>query len=158
MRINWTKFVFAILICQLAGVIGNVFTNVSVDDWYQTLQKPSFTPPGGVIGIVWTILFLLVGISLYIVWNKFPQNKNSKQALIIFGIQLVLNILWSAFFFGLRNPLLAFIEILVLGLAIIANMLAFYKVSKISSYLLIPYLLWVSFASYLNFSLWKINA
>lgn len=145
------------LICQLAGVIGSIFTSKSVNTWYTTLQKPSLTPPGSVIGIVWICLFVLMGISLYIVWDKWPRNKNSKSALIIFGIQLALNILWSVFFFGLRNPLLAFIEIIILWLMILATIFRFYKVSRTAAYLLVPYILWVSFASYLNLIIWRLN-
>lgn len=156
-KISWAKLIIAILICQLAGIIGSIFTSSSVDTWYQTLSKPSFTPPGGVIGTVWIILFILMGISLYIVWNKGTKKKNVKNALWIFGIHLIFNILWSVLFFGLKSPLLAFIEIIILWFLILATILSFYKISKISSYLLIPYILWVSFASYLNLSILRLN-
>jgi tryptophan-rich sensory protein len=157
-KMNWLKFVFAIIICQLAGVIGGVFTSKSVDTWYTTLQKPGLTPPGGIIGIVWICLFVLMGISLYIVWEKFPKNKKAKNALILFGVQLALNMLWSVFFFGMKSPFFALIDIVVLWLLILATIFKFYRISKISAYLLVPYILWVSFASYLNFSIWRINS
>ncbi|MEM4230293.1 MAG: TspO/MBR family protein [Candidatus Pacearchaeota archaeon] len=154
---NWFKFVIAIIICQLAGVVGSIFTSKSVNTWYTTLQKPSLTPPGNVIGIVWIVLFVLMGISLYVVWDKFPKNKKSKSALFTFGVQLVLNILWSVFFFGMKSPFLALINIGLLWLFILLTILSFYKISKISAYLLVPYIVWVSFASYLNFSIWRLN-
>lgn len=157
-KINWFKFALAIIICQLAGVIGSIFTNQSVNTWYTTLQKPLLTPPGGIIGVVWVCLFVLMGISLYIVWDKFPKNKKTKSALVIFGIQLALNILWSVFFFGMKSPFLALIDIALLWLLILATIFKFYRISKTSAYLLVPYILWVSFASYLNFSIWRLNA
>lgn len=155
MKINWTKLIVAILICQMAGVIGSVFTNMSVNDWFKTLQKPSFAPAGGVIGSVWVVLFLLMGISLYDVWVSKKRKDNCP--FVVFGIQLFLNIFWSVCFFGLRNPFLAFVEIIFLWFSILLNILTFYRVSKTASYLLIPYILWVSFASFLNFYLWKLN-
>jgi len=153
-KINWFKLIVAIIICELAGVIGSIFTSQSVGSWYLTLQKPGFNPPAWIFGPVWTILFLLMGISLYLVWQKGLINK---KALIFFCSQYVLNIGWSFCFFYLQNPLAGFIEILVLGLFILLTIIYFYKISRASAYLLIPYLVWVSFAAVLNFFIYYLN-
>ncbi|MBI2598419.1 MAG: tryptophan-rich sensory protein [Candidatus Diapherotrites archaeon] len=151
------KLIISIVICQAAGLVGSIFTFPAIAGWYSTIQKPVFTPPNWVFAPVWTTLFLLMGISLYLVWNKGFENKKSKTAVSVFGLQLGLNVLWSFLFFGLQNPLLAFIEIILLWLAILATIILFYRISKSASYLLIPYLLWVSFATFLNYSIWVLN-
>lgn len=151
------KLVFSIIICQLAGLIGSFFTASSIDTWYAALQKPSFNPPSWIFGPVWVTLFVLMGISLYLVWEKGIKAKGAKTALIFFGIQLALNALWSIIFFGLRSPLYASIEIIILWLAILFTILKFYRISKPAAYLLIPYMLWVSFAAVLNISIAIIN-
>ena len=150
---NIIKLIISLVICQLAGVIGSFFNINSIPTWYATLNKPSFNPPNWVFGPVWTTLFLLMGISLYLVWTK----GFTKQALIFFSIQLFLNILWSALFFGLRSPLSALIEIIILWAFILLTIISFYKISKIAGILLIPYILWVSFAAVLNFSIYLLN-
>ena len=152
-----TKLISSILICQLAGIIGSVFTSSSVSTWYAALQKPSFNPPNWVFSPVWITLFVLMGISLYLIWDKGIKSKYSKIAVIIFGAQLVLNILWSVLFFGLRSPLSAFIEIIFLWTAILVTIIYFFKISKPAAYLLIPYILWVSFAVILNYSILILN-
>jgi len=148
------KLILAIVICQAAGLVGSIFTVPSIPTWYATLQKPSFSPPNWIFAPVWTILFTLMGISLYLVWRKGRGNKNVRNALLIFAVQLVLNVLWSVLFFGLQSPLYAFVEIIVLWAAILFTILKFFKVSKNAALLLIPYILWVSFAAYLNYSIW----
>lgn len=140
-------------ICQLAGVIGGLFTASSVSTWYLTLNKPWFNPPAWLFGPVWIALYALMGVALYLVWEKGPERK----ALILFFIQLALNILWSALFFGLQKPWLAFIEIIVLWLAILATLLSFREISRTAAYLLILYLAWVSFAAALNLALAMLN-
>ncbi len=151
------KLVASIVICEFAGIIGSVFTVPSISAWYINLTKPEFAPPNWVFAPVWTILFALMGISFFLIWRQDVNRKNVKIALGIFAGQLVLNILWSIIFFGLRNPFGAFIEIVFLWLAIIATILSFVKISKFAAWLLLPYLLWVSFAAYLNFSIWNLN-
>jgi benzodiazapine receptor len=155
MNINYFKLIFSIVICQLAGVIGSFFTVSSVSTWYVTLNKPFFNPPSWLFGPVWITLYFLMGISLYLIWNN--VDKDTKSARIVFFIQLGLNTLWSLLFFGLKSPFLAFIEIIVLWLFILLNILFFYQKSKAASYLLIPYFVWVSFASVLNFSIFYLN-
>lgn len=153
---KFLKFIISITITILIGLLGSVATASSVKTWYLTINKPPFTPPNWLFGPVWTLLFILMGISFYIVWNK-SYSTNTRFAFFAFFIQLVLNLLWSVFFFGLRNPWLAFFEIVFLWLLIIINIRLFYRLSKVSGYLLIPYLLWVSFASILNLSIAILN-
>lgn len=151
------KLVISIIICLAAGFIGTFFTNPSIPTWYESLKKPSFNPPAWLFGPVWTALFILMGISLFLVWQKGLNYNGVKIALIVFGIQLILNILWSILFFGLRAPLVAFIEIIILWILILITILIFYPISKAAALLLLPYILWVSFASILNFFLWQLN-
>ncbi len=152
---NVEKLVISIFICLLAGFIGSFFTSPAIPTWYATLQKPSFAPPNWVFFPVWTSLFIMMGISLFLIWKK--EDKKVKTALYIFSAQLILNALWSVAFFGLRSPLTGLIDIIILWIAILATIISFMKISRTASYLLIPYILWVSFAAILNFSIWKLN-
>ena len=154
---NIFKFVISILAPQLAGGIGSIFTSNSISGWYTKLIRPELAPPNWVFGPVWTTLFLLMGISAFLVWKNGVDKKEVKVALGVFLIQLILNTTWSILFFGLQNPALAFAEIIVLWLFIGLNILKFYKISKLAGWLLVPYLLWVSFASYLNYAFWMLN-
>ncbi len=152
-----------LIITQLAGLIGSVFNFTSLGPWYDALEKSTLNPPNWVFGPVWTILFLLMGISLFLVirngHKKFIGNSRYLYpALIAFAIQWFLNTLWSFIFFYLRAPLPAFIEIIALAISIIVTMFYFYKIKKAAAYLLIPYLVWVMFASYLNLSFWILNS
>lgn len=152
-----SRLIVSILVCQLAGIVGSAFTRASIPTWYATLQKPAFTPPNWLFAPVWFFLYLLMGIAAYLVWNKGIQNRGVSIALSIFGIQLVLNIFWSFFFFKLQSPLYGFVEIVILWLAILLTILYFLKISRTASLLLLPYLFWVSFAAVLNFYIMKLN-
>ncbi len=145
------KLIVSIIICEAAGIVGSIFTINSVNTWYTTLNKPFFNPPSWLFGPVWTVLYLLMGISLYLVWG------NKKVNLKWFWTQLILNSLWSIIFFGLKNPAIAFIEIVFLWYAIFRTIKSFEKVNKIAAYLLYPYILWVSFASVLNLAIVILN-
>lgn len=151
------KLVFVVLVSELAGIIGSVFTYPSIQTWYAYLIKPSQNPPSWIFAPVWTILFMLMGISAFIIWKKGLGRKDVKIALSIFIVQLILNTFWSVIFFGEHNPGLAFVEITVLWLAIIAMIVSFAKISKTAAWLLLPYILWVTFAGFLNYSLWQLN-
>lgn len=155
MKRGWLKLLGFILVSYLAGFIGGIFTQQSVTTWYLTLQKPVFNPPSWVFGPVWTSLYILMGIAAFLVYNK--GYKKARTALNFFFIQLFFNALWSFLFFGLKNPLLAFIEIIILWSLILVTTYYFYKVEKKAAYLMLPYLLWVSFATVLNFSLYILN-
>jgi benzodiazapine receptor len=152
-----SKLIASIIICQLAGVIGSLFTTPAIPTWYATLKKPSFTPPNWVFSPVWISLFVLIGIAAFLVWNKGLSDQKVKIALSIFAVQLILNALWSVMFFGLRSPLAGLIDIAVLWVAILLSILYFFRVSSAAGILLIPYILWVSFAAVLNFSIWRLN-
>ena len=158
MKIHWMKLIASILICQGAGIVGSFFTAPTVQsEWYAQLKKPAFQPPGWLFGPVWIILFLMMGIALYLVWNSPISLEKLKLPLMVFSVNLLLNITWSFCFFYLKNPMLAFFEILVLWMVILAAMLLFFNVNRWAGWLLVPYLAWVSFASVLNFSLWMLN-
>ena len=146
-----------VIICLAAGLIGSIFTIPSIPTWFAGLNKPPFSPPNWIFSPVWTTLFILMGISAWLVWEKGISNKEVRSAIMIFAAQLALNMLWSILFFGFKSPLLAFVEIIVLWVLILATILSFYKISKPAAWLLIPYILWVSFASVLNLSIWLIN-
>jgi translocator protein len=147
----------AVFVCELAGIIGSVFTIQSVSSWYPTLNRPPFTPPNWIFAPAWTILYALMGVSLYIIWDKGPENKKNREAVAIFGAQLALNVLWSVLFFGLRSPLLALAEMLVLWPAIVLTYLKFREIDKNAGLLLVPYLLWTTFAAVLNYSIVILN-
>jgi len=149
--------VMAIVICQVAGVVGGLFTASSVDTWYAALTKPSFNPPNWLFSPVWITLYALMGVALFLVFKKGLDAEGVKVALVLFAAQLLGNVLWSVLFFGLQLPLIAFLEIVVLWVLILLTMIKFFQISKPAGWLLFPYLLWVGFASVLNFFLWSLN-
>lgn len=174
------RLIISLLICQGAGIIGSIFTAQAITSWYVKLAKPGFNPPDWVFAPVWIILFLLMGISLYLVWEKKwavqPLSSDSKEkywnpiskkmwqgswkeenAIIIFFLQLGLNVLWPVLFFKLKAPDIAFVEILMLWLAILYTIVNFHRISKFSAYLLLPYFIWVSFAAILNLFILILN-
>jgi translocator protein len=129
-----------------------------VRTWYAGLNKPSFNPPGWIFGPVWTTLYIIMGIALYLVWRNSLVDKKTKIAVVLFSIQMALNLLWSILFFGMHNPLAGLIDIALLWTLILATMIAFYRISRPAGLLLVPYFLWVSFASVLNYMLWSLNS
>jgi benzodiazapine receptor len=149
--------VIAILVCFAAAGIGGLFTARSVPTWYQTIEKPSWTPPSGVFGPVWTVLYLMMGIAAWLVWRK-DGFSGAGPALGVFGVQLALNALWSVLFFGMRNPGAGFAEIILLWVAIVATVALFWRVSALAGALLLPYLAWVTFAAALNGAIWRLSA
>ena len=150
------KFIACLILCFGAAAIGGLFTQSSVNTWYAQLTKPEFSPPNWVFAPVWNILYLLMAVSLYFVWSSDGQ-KTKKRALMAFAFQLVLNMTWSAVFFGLRSPAGGFLVILILIAAILCNISLFGRISRKSALLLLPYLCWVGFASYLNYGYWILN-
>jgi len=158
MKKNILKLLSSILFCQLVGFIGSMFTAPYIKGWYAGLLKPSFNPPNWIFAPVWTALFFLMGISLYLILKKNLKDREVKKGLLVFLIQLILNVRWSFLFFYLQNPLSAFWNILLLWIAIALTIIQFYKIDKRAAYLLLPYLIWVTFASFLNFSIWQLNS
>lgn len=151
------RLIISIVVCQLAGVIGSIFTTPAIPGWYASLKKPAFSPPNWLFGPVWITLFLLMGISLFIVWRKGVDTPYVRSGLIVFGIQLVFNVLWSIAFFGMRSPFAGLLIIVILWIAILLTIIQFSKVSELAAALLIPYIVWVSFATILNISLYLLN-
>ena len=156
-KTDWKAFLASIIICSLAGAIGSVFTFSAIPTWYATLNKPFFSPPNWVFGPVWTTLYILMGISAYLIWQKGWERKPVRAALTLFGLQLFLNALWSMLFFGLRSPLYGLLCIIPLWLCIALSIRAFYPIDRRAAYLLVPYIVWVSFAAMLNFAIWTMN-
>ena len=152
------KLLGAVILCEACGVIGSVFTAPSVPTWYATLVKPSFNPPDWIFAPVWIVLFFLMGVSLFLVIRGGIKGRDVKAAVWFFAVQLVLNVLWTAIFFGLKMPLFAFIEIILLWIAILFTIVRFFPISKLAGYLLIPYIAWVSFAAVLNLSIFILNS
>ena len=149
------KLIFSLLLPQLAGAIGAIFTIKAIPTWYAFLNKPSFSPPNWLFGPTWLTLYLLMGIAVYLNWIK--KNKQAKFNVRLFFIHLFFNFIWTPVFFGLHNLFLALIIIIVIWIIIILMIKNFWKVNKISSLLLIPYLIWVTFASLLNYFIWRLN-
>jgi tryptophan-rich sensory protein len=154
---NILKLIISIIICQLAGLIGYFFTRPAIPTWYASLRKPFFTPPDWVFGPAWIILYILMGIAASLVWQNRLDPQKTRNALTLFGFQLVLNAFWSFVFFGLKSPLAGLIEIAILAAAILLTIQKFLGVSRTAGILLIPYFIWVAFASGLNLSIWYLN-
>ena len=151
------KLVISVVACQLVGLVGSIFTIPAVPTWYAALRKPTFTPPNWLFGPVWISLFVLMGLSAFLVWRRGLDQEGVKLALSIFAVQLLLNLLWSAMFFGLKSPLTGLVDIFFLWIAILLTLLAFWRISSTAGILLLPYILWVSFAAVLNFSILILN-
>ncbi|MFX0556454.1 TspO/MBR family protein [Maribacter sp. CXY002] len=157
MKKKLTYISISVAICLIIGYLSSIVTQSSVNDWYTTLNKPSFNPPNWLFAPVWSVLYVLMGISSGWVWAKGFHHKWVKTALYHFGFQLLLNALWSIVFFGLKNPFLAFLVIITLVIMLVLTIKWFKVVSKLAAALLVPYLLWVCFATLLNYKIWVLN-
>ena len=154
---NTIKLVLAIAIPLLVGSTSAFFTVTGVDSWYQTINKPSWNPPNYIFGPVWTTLYVLMGVSLFLIWKSGTNASTKRRAVILFVIQLVLNFFWSFIFFNQQLPGVAFAEIIVMWLFILLTIFAFARIDKTAAWLLIPYISWVSFAAILNYTIWQLN-
>jgi benzodiazapine receptor len=154
---GFLRLAVCIVVCEMAGVIGSIFTASSVTTWYQTVSKPSFTPPDSIFAPVWITLYALMGVAVYLVWREGTGKPYVKVCLIVFAVQLVLNVLWSLAFFGLRSPLAGLVVIVALWIAILATVVVFHRISGWATFLLVPYLAWVSFAGLLNAAIYALN-
>lgn len=154
---NPTKLLISIIGCELVGILGTPFTTAAIPTWYATLNKPFFAPPNWLFGPAWTLLYFLMGISFYLIWKQNAKSKKVQIAKKFFLVQLFLNFIWSPIFFGLRSPLLGLVVIIILWALIITTIYKFYPLSKWAAYLLIPYLLWVTFATTLNGAILLLN-
>jgi len=158
---DWTgllTLVASLALPLLVGILGSIITTPSIEKWYKTIRKPSWNPPNWLFGPVWASLYILMGIALWLVLSSVPWNSPQAEVpILLFVVQLFFNFLWSAIFFGLRRIGLAFVEIILLWVSILLNLLEFYAINPLAGLLLTPYLAWVSLASCLNASVWRLN-
>ena len=154
---NILVLLLLILIPLAAGFISSLTTRDNQSEQYTEFKQPKFAPPSWLFGPVWTILYILMGVATFLVWKVGAANANVKTALIIFGIQLIFNMLWTYLFFGLNLRGVAFVEIILLWGLILTNIILYWRIKPVAGILLLPYILWVSFASVLNFSIWRLN-
>lgn len=153
---NLPKLIISIALCEAVGILSTSFTLAAIPEWYSALVKPPFSPPNWVFGPVWILLYLMMGVSFHYIW-QLGWKKKIKVAGYYFGAQLALSFLWSVAFFGLRSPLLGLVNIITLWIFIVLTMKHFYPLSKIAFYLLVPYLLWIIFATLLNGAIVLLN-
>ena len=153
---NW-KFIISILLCESVGIISGLLASANNNVWFDNLIKPSWNPPGYLFAPVWTTLYLFMGISLALIWTNKASERSKRSAYVLFATQLFLNFWWSIFFFQFHSPALALVDIVLLVITIVLTIFSFSSFSKTASWLLVPYILWVSFATILNFSIWNLN-
>ncbi len=151
------RLVVSVAVPLLAGVLGGIATSPAIPDWYGTLNKPAFSPPNWLFGPAWTVLYILMGVATFLVWQKGLQTPGVKVALLVFIIQLLLNVIWSFLFFGWRAPVAGLVEIVVLWLAILLTIVLYFRVRPAAGVLLLPYIGWVTFATILNAAIVKLN-
>lgn len=154
---TYFKLIICIVICLAVGGVSGYFTADEIPNWYAALNKPTFNPPNWIFGPVWSALYILMAVSLWLVWKSDVDSSIKNKAILIFAMQLILNFFWSIIFFHFHQLGFALVEIICMWIFILFSIIKFYPVSKTASYLLFPYLLWVSFASILNYAIWKLN-
>ena len=154
---NIVKAIIAIAIPLMVGATSGFFTVTGVESWYQTIQKPSWNPPGWIFGPVWTTLYVMMGIALFLVWKEDTSEELKKIAIALFAVQLTLNFFWSFIFFNQQQPGWALVEIIAMWIFILLTIFAFAQVNKTAAWLLVPYISWVSFATILNYTIWQLN-
>lgn len=151
------KFVITILLCESVGIVSGLLASAKDNSWFDNLSKPSWNPPAFLFAPVWTTLYLLMGISLGIIWNNQSPETGKRNAYLLFALQLFLNFWWSFIFFKFHSPAFALLEIIIMVILIIMTIISFSKFSKLAAWLLVPYVAWVSFATLLTFSIWNLN-
>lgn len=151
------KFVIAVVICEATGIASGLLSRSDMSTWYTTLEKPSWNPPSWVFGPVWTVLYLLMGISLWLIWKSNALESVKKRAMWTFAAQLFLNFWWSILFFNLHSPELAFFDIVAMLILIAITIFLFARISRLAAYLLFPYIAWVGFATILNYTIMIMN-
>ncbi|MBK6936983.1 MAG: tryptophan-rich sensory protein [Chitinophagaceae bacterium] len=154
---NTLKMIIAVAIPVIVGGLSGFFTVTGADSWYQTINKPSWNPPGWIFGPVWTTLYILMGIALFIVWKTDATGSVKKYAVLLFAAQMLLNFFWSFIFFSQQQPGWAFAEIVMLWILIFLTIFAFARINNTAAWLLVPYISWVSFAAILNYTIWQLN-
>jgi translocator protein len=151
------KLIVSILAVFLAGAVGTVYTLKEITTWYVSLIKPSWTPPNWAFGPIWSTLYVLMGISLFLIWREGLERKDVKIAILVFAVQLVINVGWSIIFFATHNIIGGLVLVIILWISILINILVFYRISKPAAIILIPYLIWVTIAGYLNYTVFVLN-
>ena len=151
------KFIIAILLCESVGISSGLLASAKNNIWFDRLNTPTWNPPAYLFAPVWTTLYLLMGISLGIIWNNKTPELNKRSAYFLFGLQLFLNFWWSIIFFKFHSPAFALLDILLMDIVIITTIVSFSKFSKLAAWLLVPYIAWVLFATILNFTIWNLN-
>ena len=154
---KWVRLIFVVICCELVGAVGSIFTVPAIPLWYSSLNKPWFTPPGWIFAPVWILLYFLMGVSLFLIWESGCGSAKVKDAPLFFLLQLFLNGLWTFLFFGLQSPVIALLDILLLIQVILITIVKFWKISRLAGHLLFPYLIWVIFAALLNLSIVLLN-
>ena len=154
---NTWKFIIAILLCESVGIISGLLASAKNNIWFDSLKTPTWNPPAYLFAPVWTTLYLLMGISLGIIWNNKTSELHKRSAYFLFGLQLFLNFWWSIIFFKFHSPAFALLDILLMDIVIITTIVSFSKFSKLAAWLLVPYIAWVLFATILNFTIWNLN-
>ena len=154
---NIVKAIIAIALPLMVGATSGFFTVTGVESWYQTIQKPSWNPPNWIFGPVWTTLYIMMGVALFLVWKEDTSEELKKIAFTLFAIQLILNFFWSFIFFNPQQPGWALVEIIAMWVFILLTIFAFAQVNKTAAWLLVPYISWVSFATILNYTIWQLN-
>lgn len=154
---SFWKLVIAILICEIVGIASGLLSQAEMNNWFATIKKPIWNPPSYLFAPVWTTLYLLMGIALWLVWKSTFIERQKNNAIKLFALQLFLNFWWSIFFFRFHSPYLAFLDIVLMAITILLTIFKFSRISKTASWLLVPYFLWVCFAAVLNYSIWLLN-
>ena len=151
------KLIIAILICESTGILSGLIANTGMNPWFDALNKPSWNPPAFLFAPVWTLLYLLMGISLWLIWKSNTPAPQKINAIILFALQLFLNFWWSIIFFNFHSPAFALVNIILMLILILLTIISFSKHSKPAAWLLVPYMAWVSFATILNYTIWVLN-
>jgi tryptophan-rich sensory protein len=154
---KYVQLLLIVVVCQLVGIAGTPYTMISIPTWYDALAKPELLPPNSVFGPVWTTLYFMMGVAMWRVLQKVQNNALRRESIWVFAVQLGINYLWTMIFFGFRQPLLALFVIGLLWVLIVLCIARFWQTSRLAAVLLVPYLLWVSFATYLNLSIVRLN-
>jgi translocator protein len=152
------KLVIAILLCEMIGITSSLFSVEAIKTWYLTLNKPSWNPPNSIFAPVWTILYVLMGISLWLIWKSDAPVAQQKKAVYFFALQLFINFWWSIVFFKFQSPIFGLVVILLMVLTILITIFQFAPISRFASWLLVPYISWVCFATILNYTIWSLNS
>ena len=154
---NWVKATISVILPQAVGISAALITETGESSWYQTIERPAWNPPGYVFGPVWTLLYLMMGWAFYLVWKSDAPPQRRRSAMVLWAVQLIFNFFWTLIFFGAHEIGWALAEIIGLWVLILLTIFAFARISKTAAWLLVPYISWVSFATLLTYTIWRLN-